>query len=130
MSMVTERRRRRCLTVGSGNVDSAEMPTRGRISFPVLLGIGTAFGVSSTIQAYWGSVVSGAREPMRFHLLALNLVYWYVPALLAPVIVNLATRYQIRRGRLLIFAAVHLSGALAYSLTHTAAMLLTRGALM
>jgi two-component system LytT family sensor kinase len=106
------------------------MPTRARISFPVLLGIATAFGVSSTIQAYWLSRVSGDHEPMRFHLLVLNLVYWYVPALLAPVIVNLATRYQIRRGNLTPFALVHVTGALAYSLIHTAAMLGTRALLM
>jgi len=106
------------------------MPTRGRISFPVLLGIATAFGVSSTLQAYWLSRVSGDNEPMRVHLLVLNMVYWYVPALLAPVIMKLATRYQIRRTSLTKFAAVHLTGALAYSLIHTAAMLGTRAALM
>src|SRR5215510_1702320 len=100
----------------------AEMPTRGRISFPVLLGIATVFGVSSTIQAYWLSRVTGDHEPMRVHLLVLNLVYWYVPALLAPVIVKLATKYQIRRGRIATFAMVHLAGAMAYSLIHTAAM--------
>ena len=106
------------------------MTTRGRISFPVLLGIATVFGVSSTIQAYWLSRVSGNNEPMRVHLLVLNLVYWYVPALLAPVIVKLATQYQIRRGRWTTFAAVHVTGALAYSLIHTAAMLGTRAVLM
>src|SRR5262245_7842568 len=107
-----------------------QMPTRGRISFPVLLGIATVFGVSSTLQAYWLSRVSGEHEPMRVHLLILNMVYWYVPALLAPVIMKLATRYQIRRTSLTKFAAVHLTGALAYSLIHTAAMLGTRAALM
>jgi len=106
------------------------MPTRARISFPVLLGIATVFGVSSTVQAYWLSRVSGDHEPMRFQLLVLNLVYWYVPALLAPVIVNLATRYQIRRGNLARFALVHVSGALTYSLIHTAAMLGTRALLI
>src|SRR4029077_13176600 len=90
----------------------------------------TAFGVSSTIQAYWLSRVSGDHEPMGVHLLILNLVYWYVPALLAPVVVELATKYQIRRGSLMKFGAVHLTGALAYSLIHTAAMLGTRAALM
>src|SRR6266550_8539312 len=103
---------------------------RGRISFPVLLGIASAFGVSSTIQAYWLSRVSGDGEPMRFHLLMLNLVYWYVPALLAPIIVSLATRYQIRRGKLTVFALVHATGAFAYSVVHTAAMLGTRAAIM
>jgi two-component system, LytTR family, sensor kinase len=107
----------------------AEMPSRGRISFPVLLGIATAFGVSSTIQAYWLSKVVGHNETLRNHLV-LNLVYWYVPALLAPVIVSLATRYQIRRGGLTVFALVHVTGALTYSLVHTLAMLGTEAALM
>jgi two-component system LytT family sensor kinase len=97
------------------------MTSRGRISFPVLLGIATAFGVSSTIQAYFLFEVLGRYEPLRNHLV-LNLVYWYVPALFAPLIVSLATRYQIRRGRLMVFALVHVTGALAYSLVHTAAM--------
>src|SRR6185369_9302438 len=105
------------------------MPTRARISFPVLLGIATAFGVSSTIQAYWLSRVAGENEPMS-HLLVLNLVYWYVPALLAPVIVTLATRYPFRRGHISRFLLVHVSGVLVYSVSHSAAMFLTRLALM
>jgi two-component system LytT family sensor kinase len=103
---------------------------RGRISLPVLLGIATAFGVSSTFQAYWLSQVSGDNQPMRLHLLVLNIVYWYVPALLAPLIMRMATRYQIGRGRWHISALVHVAGALTYSIIHTAAMLATRAALM
>ena len=67
---------------------------------------------------------------MRLHLLVLNLVYWYVPALLAPVIIKLATKYQIAGAVSTTFAAVHVTGALAYSLIHTAAMLGTRAVLM
>jgi two-component system, LytTR family, sensor kinase len=98
------------------------MPRRARISLPVLLGIATAFTVSSTIQAYWIAKLKGIDEPIWVHLL-LNLVYWYVPALLAPGIMWLATRYQMHRGAIAKFALVHISGALAYSLIHTAAML-------
>src|SRR5262245_26836937 len=130
MSTISKRDHRRDLTLGWRNVDSAGMPIRGRISFPVLLGIATVFGVSSTIQAYWLSRVSGDHKPMGLQLLLLNLVYWYVPALLAPVIVKLATTYQIRRGKLTVFALVHVTGALAYSVVHTAAMLGMRAALM
>src|SRR5262249_12756184 len=122
MSVGPETDHRRGLTRRFGNVDSAEMTGRGRISYPMLLGIATGFGVSSTIQAYWLSNVFAHNGPLRNHLV-LNLVYWYVPALLAPVIVSLATRYQIRRGRLMVFALVHVTGALAYSLLHTLAML-------
>jgi two-component system, LytTR family, sensor kinase len=106
------------------------MTSRGRISLPVLLGIATAFGVSSTLQAYWLSAVSGDKQPMWLHLFILNMVYWYVPALLAPIIMSLATRYQIGRGRWHISLAVHTAGALTYSIIHTAAMLGTRSALM
>ena len=106
------------------------MTARGRISLPVLLGIATVFGVSSTIQAYWLSRVSDVKEPMGLYLFVLNIVYWYVPALLAPIIMATATRYQIGRGRWHVSALVHVLGALGYSIIHTAAMLGTRAALM
>jgi hypothetical protein len=96
----------------------------------LLLGIATVFGVSSTIQAYWLARVSGVNEPMRIHLFILNIVYWYVPALLAPIIINLATRYQVGRTRWHVPLLIHVAGALSYSLIHTAAMLATRAALM
>src|SRR5437762_12035690 len=99
------------------------MTGRGRISLPVLLGIATVLGVSSPMQAYWLSHVSGDNEPMRVHLFVLNMVYWYVPALLPPIIMSITTRYQIGRGRWHVSAAFHLAGALAYSIIHTAATL-------
>jgi two-component system LytT family sensor kinase len=67
---------------------------------------------------------------MAVKVLTLNLVYWYVPALLAPVIMAVATRYQFGRGRLLTPIAVHTAGALTYSVVHSATMLLTRMLLM
>src|SRR5262245_14288722 len=70
-----------------------------RLSLPLLFGIATAFGISSSIQSYLLSAAAG--EPiagMATHLLILNLVYWYVPALLAPAIMRVATRYQFGRG--------------------------------
>jgi len=107
----------------------AEMPVRGRISFPVLLGIATAFGVSSSIQSYGLSRVMGESDPMVLQLLMLNLLYWYVPALLAPLIVTLAIRYPFRRGHISRFLLVHLSAVFTYSIIHTATMFGTRLAL-
>ena len=104
------------------------MTSRGRISGSVLFTIATAFGVSSTIQAYWlqrlskDMAVTGT--PLR--LLILNLVYWYVPALSAPVIMALATRYQLGRVKWPVQALVHVPGALVYASLHSAAMLATR----
>ena len=87
--------------------------------------IATAFGVSSTFQAYSMRLLEdGTSSPAAIpQLLALNLVYWYVPALLAPTIVRIALRYQLGRVRWSTQALVHVNGAFAYSVVHTVAML-------
>ena len=106
------------------------MPAR-RLPIVLLFGIATAFGLSSTIQSYFLAVVAAGRPPdMVGHLVILNLVYWYVPALLAPLIVGLATRFQFARGQGWRPFAVHIAGALVYSVIHTASMLGTRILLM
>lgn len=106
------------------------MPPR-RLSLPLLLGIATAFGISSSIQSYLLSSAAGEQmNGMAYHLLLLNLVYWYVPALFAPIVIKLATRYQFGRGTGWKPIAVHVSGALIYSVIHSAAMLGTRILLM
>ena len=90
----------------------------------LLFGIATAFGLSSTIQSYLLSVSAGDRaDAMVGHLIVLNLVYWYVPAIVATLIVRLATRYQFARGQGWTPFAVHITGALTYSVIHSAAML-------
>jgi signal transduction histidine kinase len=102
-----------------------------RPSLPFLIGIATAFGISSSIQSSLLSATAG--EPlgsMAVHVVILNLVYWYVPALLAPVIMELAARYQFARGQGWKPFAVHTLGALVYSMVHSVAMLGTRILLM
>ena len=107
------------------------MTSRGRLSLPFLLGIATVFGASSSIQSYWLSRVAEGKPPdMLSHIFILNIVYWYVPALLAPIIMSVATRYQLGRGRWHVPVLVHIAGALTYSVVHTAAMFATRIALM
>jgi hypothetical protein len=103
----------------------------GRLSLPVLIGIATVFGVSSSIQSYLLSSVQGeAVGRMAAHVVILNLVYWYVPALMAPLIMRLATRYQFGRDRVWQPLAIHLTGALVYSVIHSVAMFGTRLLLM
>jgi signal transduction histidine kinase len=109
------------------------MERRGFISAPLLLVIATAFGVSSTFQAY----LMGRLEPhptsihyVVVRLLALNLVYWYIPALLAPIIMAFALRHPIDRLRWPRTIAMHVAGALAYSVVHTAVMMAMRVLLM
>ncbi len=100
---------------------------RIRIPLWVLLLIATAFGLSSTGQAYWLERLSNAPATgTMWQLLALNLVYWYVPALLAPWVMGLAVRFPLARVRWPVQVGVHAAGALAYSLVHNAAMLGTR----
>jgi two-component system, LytTR family, sensor kinase len=118
------------LTGPYSGVDSAVMPAR-RLSLPLLFGIATAFGISSSIQSYLLSAVSGGSVGrMMVHVVALNLVYWYVPALVAPLIMRLATRYQFGRGSGWKTFAVHVTGAFVYSVVHSAAMIGTRIVLM
>lgn len=107
------------------------MTSQGRVSLPFLLAIATVFGVSSSVQSYFLSMVAEGKSPdMLLHILLLNIVYWYVPALLAPLIMSLATRYQVGRGQSLVAVGVHVAGAFAYSVVHTLAMFGTRMMLM
>jgi signal transduction histidine kinase len=107
------------------------MASRSRLSWPLLFGIATAFGVSSSIQSYMLESLTGEHVgDMVYHVVVLNLVYWYVPAAMAPLIVRVATTYQFGRGRGWLPVVVHTTGALAYSLVHAAVMLGTRILLM
>jgi two-component system LytT family sensor kinase len=90
--------------------------------------IATAFGLSSSAQAYfmqrlWGDPMTAA---FVSRLVVVNLVYWYVPAAAAPTIMRLAQRFPIGRTRWSTQAAVHLLGVITYSVIHTAVMTTVR----
>jgi len=108
------------------------MTQRERSPAPRLFVIATAFGVSSTFQAYWLDAISHehAMPHALRHLLALNLAYWYIPALLAPVIMTWGTSESLGRRRWPVQVLVHVAGALTYSVVHTAIMMALRAALM
>jgi len=110
--------------------DSSEVMRR-LVPLPLLFALATVFGISSTVQAYVLSLVAESSQPeMIGHLLALNLVYWYVPALVAPVIMAMAVRIQPGRASWPVLISAHVMGALAYAAVHTAAMLGTGAVLM
>src|SRR5580698_5382937 len=90
--------------------------------------IATGFGLSSTFQAYSMRMLENGAPPPRslVPLLGLNLVYWYVPALLAPTIMAVALRYRLGRTRWSTQVAVHLTGVLFYSLAYTLVLLAAR----
>lgn len=108
------------------------MSQRARIPAWLLFVITTAFGVSSTFQAYWLDRLKhdGQTPHELVHLIALNFVYWYIPALLAPVIMGWATRETLVRKRWPAQLLVHIGSALAYSVVHTAVMMVVRAALL
>ncbi len=107
------------------------MVSRGPVSLPLLIGIATVFGVSSSIQSYWLSRVADGKPPdMLAHIFVLNIVYWYVPALLAPIIMAVATSHQLDHDRWKVPVLIHVTGAFVYSVVHTAAMFATRMTLM
>ena len=99
----------------------------------LLFVIATAFGVSSTFQAYWLDHLSPHNHPMQnetLHLLGLNLVYWYFPALLAPIIMAFAVRHPFDRVHWPRTIALHTVSALAYSVAHTVVMMGVRAMIM
>lgn len=106
------------------------MPSHSRVPPLLLLAIATAFGVSSSLQAYWLSSVTHESTPEIAHLFVLNMVYWYVPALLAPVVMRGALWCQFGRRRWPLALPFHIAGGLVFSLVHTAAMLGTRAWMM
>jgi len=99
------------------------------IPAPLLLAIATAFGISSTIQAHWLERLSEGPPSSWLRLLALNLTYWYVPAVLAPVIMTIALRYQLGRVRWPKQVLVHVAGGLTYSMIHMAVLFATKALL-
>jgi signal transduction histidine kinase len=97
----------------------------------LLFAIATVLGVSSTFQAYGLQSLEGKDASARLvlPLLALNLVYWYVPALCAPIIMRLALHYDLGRTRWRVQALVHGAAALVYSIVHTTVVLGARAIL-
>ena len=109
------------------------MTRRATIPRSVLFAVATVMGVSSTAQAYRIHVLLGdgcCDAPMIARLLVLNLVYWYVPAVLAPVIMAGARRAHRLIAGVASKVALHIVGAFAYSAIHTVAMLAFRALLL
>lgn len=109
----------------------ATVPFQPRASRRVLFAVATLFGVSSAVQSAILMRLSGeAYQPGDLiHLPVLNLAYWYVPALLAPVIMAVAARYQLGRVRWWTQLTVHGAGAFIYSVIHTGTMFAMRALL-
>ena len=98
-----------------------------------VFGVATALGFFSWWQAYRLGLLYPRPEAMPgayvAKLLALNIAYWYVPALLIPAIATIARRFPLDSGNRLRAIVAHVSGALAFAVVRGAAMLGVRLAL-
>ena len=94
------------------------------VSRRTLFLVATVFGVSSTLQAAFLDRGAMAHEDWVgwLHMALLNVWYWYVPALLAPVVMRLARRFSLDTTPVWQQALVHAVGVIVYGVTHTAAM--------
>jgi signal transduction histidine kinase len=95
-----------------------------------VFGAATLLGLSSTLQAYRLSTLTMRPADVAFtDLLALNLAYWYVPAVLTRPIFRLSHRLRVAEGHWALAASVHALAAIVYSIVHLACMLGVRGLL-
>jgi signal transduction histidine kinase len=84
----------------------------------VIVGVATALGIFSSLQAYnYVSLFTDAPRPFHF-LLALNVTYWYAWAVLVPGMVWMARRYRFGRHTWRRAAAMHAVGVLAFTCAH------------
>jgi two-component system LytT family sensor kinase len=94
--------------------------------------VATVLALSSTIQSWRLQVVTDKTfmsTPVMAKLFVLNSAYWYVPALLAPIVMAVTRRYRLGRTPWPAALAFHVGTAFLYSLVHTGSMLATRALL-
>ena len=81
--------------------------TRARVIF----GVATLLGLFSTFQAYQAAqFLYPTRKSSIWLSLGMNVGYWYVWAMLAPVVLYLGRRFPFERGVWLRSLPVHLVG--------------------
>ena len=86
-----------------------------------ILGVATALGVFSALQAFnYVSFFSERDQPFSV-LLALNLAYWYMWALLAPFMLWMARRFRFDRDGWVRSTFAHMAGVLVVTTAHSIA---------
>jgi two-component system LytT family sensor kinase len=113
------------LTAPSRPLDSARMRNPWTPPTRWVLGVATALSLFTTLQMYRLAVVTAkpGTPPIEVgRILALNLAYWFVPALLLPWVVWVAHRFRLDAGNRLRNIAVHAAAALTFALIRFAGM--------
>jgi two-component system, LytTR family, sensor kinase len=88
----------------------------------------TVLGLFSALQSYRLSTLN-LRYPMDIEvgkIVLLNLVYWYVPATLSPIIFRLGHRFRVDGPHWIRALGVHALAAFSYSILHCVCMIGTR----
>ena len=88
----------------------------------------TVLGFFSALQSYRLSTLN-LRYPMDIEvgkLLILNLVYWYIPACLTPVIFRLGHRFRLDGPHWIRALGIHVLAAVSYSVIHCGILIGTR----
>jgi signal transduction histidine kinase len=94
-----------------------DWPSR-RISLVKIFAVATAFGIFSGLQAYnYVTLFTDRKQPLHI-LLALNITYWYVWAVLFPGMLWMARRYRFGRHTWKRAAAMHAGGVIVFTLVH------------
>jgi LytS/YehU family sensor histidine kinase len=88
--------------------------------------VATVLGLSSAIQADRLTALAGHDGGCGSCLLVMNVWYWYVPALLVPVMFRLAVRWPLDTKRPAKAIAKHVAASIVYSFVHTLAMTVVR----
>ena len=92
-----------------------------------IFGAATLLGIFSTLQAYRLTTLNlWSSDATFFDLLILNLVYWYVPAILTPTFFRLGDYVHRTSNHWLRALAVHAATALTFSVVHVVCMIATR----
>jgi signal transduction histidine kinase len=89
-----------------------------RVELRLIFGVATVLGIFSTFQSYNYVSLFGERKPMMWHLLVLNMTYWYAWALLVPGMLWVARRFPFERRTWRRVAAVHAVAVVLFTFTH------------
>ena len=91
----------------------------------------TLFGIFSTLQSYRLTTLNlkTGMDIQEWRLLVLNLVYWYVPAILTPTLFRLANRFRIDGVRWIRALVIHVLCAVGFSAVHCLGMIAIRSVL-
>ena len=91
-----------------------------------IFAVATVLGFSSAFQAHRLVAIESGEASFRFPLVFLNLTYWYAPALLTPLTIQLARRFRFGSQTWRRALPVHIAGVAVFSLVTIALLILSR----